>query len=308
MSKPKLKVSFSGGRTSAMMSYLIKKHWSDIYDIVFVFANTGQEHENTLIFVDQCDKAFDLNLVWVEAVVHFVNGVGSTHKIINFETASRNGEPFEEVIKKYGVPNMTFVTCNRELKLNTMKSYMNSIGWDDYFSAIGIRPDEKRRVNKKQEEYKILYPLIDEWPSDKQDVMTFWENQEFDLQIEERQGNCVWCWKKSDKKHFQNISKNPEFYDFPRRMEKLYGWNGAPTYGEIVDGRKPRVSFRHHRSTDDLFAEAQAIGIYPNIPIKELRSESARQQEFDIDAGGCGESCEAYEMEFPDCPPPRIQK
>ena len=67
--KKKLTVSFSGGRTSAYMCYILQTQYADKYDIQYVFANTGQEHENTLKFVDQCDKAFNLNLTWVEAVV-----------------------------------------------------------------------------------------------------------------------------------------------------------------------------------------------------------------------------------------------
>ena len=63
--KETLFVSFSGGRTSAYMCWWLLKNKSDEYDFIFVFANTGQEHEKTLEFVNECDKRFGLNLVWL---------------------------------------------------------------------------------------------------------------------------------------------------------------------------------------------------------------------------------------------------
>lgn len=50
-----------------MMCDYILKNLSDKYNLKFVFANTGEENEETLIFVDKCDKYFGLNLTWVEA-------------------------------------------------------------------------------------------------------------------------------------------------------------------------------------------------------------------------------------------------
>lgn len=97
--KKRVLVSISGGRTSAMMAYLIKKAYGHLYDLIFVFANTSREKEETLVFLDKVDKAFGLNIVWVEAVVHFGQRKGCTHKIVNFETAARDGSVFEEVIK-----------------------------------------------------------------------------------------------------------------------------------------------------------------------------------------------------------------
>ena len=73
MNKKTMFVSFSGGRTSGYMCHYLIQNKSDEYDFIFVFANTGLEHEKTLEFVDKCDKHFGLNLVWVEAVVHEPN-------------------------------------------------------------------------------------------------------------------------------------------------------------------------------------------------------------------------------------------
>jgi hypothetical protein len=270
--KPKLLVSFSGGRTSAYMSKLLKTCYADKYELLFVFANTGQEHENTLRFVDQCDKAFGLNLVWVEADVVHGQRKATGFKIVTFETASRAGEPFEQVIRKYGISNRNFPHCTRELKLRPIYAYVDSIGWkrSEYECAVGIRADEPKRIKKE------VYPLVHWHPVDKQDVNDWWNEQPFNLELVERLGNCTWCWKKSDRKHFANIDECPEIYDFPRRMEAMYPHAGPSQTGEA------KVFFRLGRSADQLFAA-------------RLSAEGFRVLQEDADAdGGCSESCEAF--------------
>ena len=44
----------SGGRTSAFMTKKILDEYSDQYEIVVCFANTGQENDATLDFVKEC--------------------------------------------------------------------------------------------------------------------------------------------------------------------------------------------------------------------------------------------------------------
>jgi hypothetical protein len=279
--KPKLLVSFSGGRTSAYMSRLLKTRYEDQYDLLFIFANTGEEHENTLRFVDRCDKAFGLNVVWVEADVQHGLRKATQFKRVTFEAASRAGEPFEQVIKKYGIANRNFPHCTRELKLRPIYAYAASIGWKrgDYSVAVGIRADEINRVSPRADREHIVYPLAHWHPVDKQDINDWWSDQPFNLELVERLGNCKWCWKKSDKKHFANIDDCPDIYDFPRRMETQYPHAGPSQTGEA------KVFFRLGRSTDQLFAS-------------RLSAEGFRvlREDEDID-GGCSESCEAFGSE-----------
>ena len=101
--KKTLVVSFSGGRTSGYLTNRLlkeeKKHWKDI---LVIFANTGQEHEKTLEFINNCDERFGFNTVWIEAVTHLGERKSATSKIVDFKTASRDGVLFEGVISKYG--------------------------------------------------------------------------------------------------------------------------------------------------------------------------------------------------------------
>jgi len=272
----KYQISFSGGRTSAYMTKLLLDNWSDRYEFIVTFANTGLEHPKTLEFVHNCDKHFGFNTVWLEAVVHD-GRIASTHKVVDYASASRNGAPFEEVIKKYGIPNMAFPYCTRELKINPMNSYLRSLGLDyrTIPTAIGIREDEKRRVSKTADAKNIQYPLIDVWPTDKTEILNWWAQQAFDLGIDEFEGNCQGCFKKSIKKQFMQIERDASIFDFHRRMEAQYRSHG-PQVGD-------RVFFRKNIDTNGLFK------LYENN--KDTPTRYARADED----GGCSESCEVYE-------------
>ena len=287
----RLAISFSGGETSGYMAQWILANWRDRYDEMRVtFANTGQENEETLEFVQRCDEFFGLGVVWVEAVVHPGVRKGSTHRVVDFRTASRNGEPFEAVIAKYGIPNQASRgICTRELKLNAMRSYLDSVGWPRglYDTAIGIRADEMERgAEASAAMARLVYPLKSEHPRTKPQINAYWAAMPFRLSLKGYQGNCKWCWKKTLRKHLTIISEHPEFYDFPERMEREYGMTGA----RATKLGKPQTFFRQERSTLDLRALAALGGFQPATD----DAVAYPDDELDISAG-CSESCEVYE-------------
>lgn len=256
MAKPKLLISFSGGETSAFMTQWLWKHKRDEYEIIIVFANTGQENEETLDFVQKCSEYYGFPVVWVEAVVHHGKRKGCTHRVVDHATASRNGEPFEAVISKYGISNQAFPHCTRELKLNPIRSYAKSVwGRESYQTAIGIRTDEIDRISGAREKFNLIYPLIEMHPMTKRQINGFWALQEFRLGLKGYQGNCKTCWKKHDPKLYLIAQENPEFYDFMARMEAKYPRTGAEfkKYPDAPD----RTFFRKNRTVEDIVREAQ---------------------------------------------------
>jgi len=68
-------ISFSGGRTSAMMTRLLLTHpmYADREKVV-LFANTGREDEATLQFVKDCDDHMSFQTIWVEADITQTRG------------------------------------------------------------------------------------------------------------------------------------------------------------------------------------------------------------------------------------------
>ena len=159
-----LVISFSGGETSALMTDLLLREARDEYGaICVVFANTGQERNETLDFVRDCDEHFGFGTVWLEAVVHHNATRANTHRIVTYETAARLGGhgPFHDAIRKYGIPNQKFPGCTRDLKQNPIRSYIEGeLGWADYDLAIGIRIDEIDRMRNRSE---VIYPLVSRW-------------------------------------------------------------------------------------------------------------------------------------------------
>jgi 3'-phosphoadenosine 5'-phosphosulfate sulfotransferase (PAPS reductase)/FAD synthetase len=290
--RPKISISFSGGRTSAVMTKIILDEKKNTHNIVVTFANTGCEHEGTLKFVKDCDDYWGFNTVWLESVRDAKIGVGTRHKIVDFESASRNGEPYEEAIKKHGIFNSVRPACTSYLKTEVMESYLKSIGFlrgkkINYDTAIGIRADEMDRMSIHQKKERFIYPLID-LNMTKEDVLEYMRKAPFDLNIPENMGNCVWCWKKSFRKLVDVARKNPQAFDFPRRMEKMYGQHDQVKWKSKLTSNGQMTFFRHGKSVDDIFEMAKD----PNfLPVQE---NGFIFDEFYDKSSSCSESCEAY--------------
>lgn len=287
MKKPDLIVSFSGGRTSAFMARWIIDNFGNKYNLIFIFANTGLEDERTLKFVNECDVRWNLNLVWVEAVTHREEGKGCTSKTATYETASRDGEPFKEMVAWYGLPGPGWTHCNRELKLNPMRHWARANGFSKCFWAIGIRSDEIDRMSSKAEEKRIIYPLISDRPTMKPEIMHWWRDQDFDLELPEHYGNCVTCWKKSDRKLFTIAKHEPiRFVPF-QEMEEEHSETGAGM-DENEHGR--RFFFRDYRTVGEIIesGKGEFVEFVDSFP-------EWQQDFFGLDQGsGCEQSCEPF--------------
>jgi hypothetical protein len=234
--KEKLLVTISGGRSSGYMAIKLHKEYKQKFDMHFVFANTGQEHPKTIEFIKNIRDHFGIDIRLLEADVKDAN-VGTKYKEVNFETLSMNGEPFEDVIKKYGLPNSNYMHCTRELKISPMNYYMKKHGIKK--RTLGIRYDEPNRYHPKDD---IYYPLW-EWKETKESINRWWSEQSFDLEIQDYLGNCLTCHKKSDRKLNIIACEHPEYFDFYKRMETKYPdskrqiFRGYRTTQDVLDGK-----------------------------------------------------------------------
>lgn len=221
-------ISFSGGRTSAYMLWRVLQSNDGLpKDCVVTFANTGKKHESTLKFVKDCEKNWNIPIVWLE--YQDAEDSKNRWKQVNYEIASRNGEPFEAVIiKKNYLPNPVTRFCTIELKIRTIANYLLHIGLvekrshGEEISWIGIRADEPRRAAKIADKSRI--PL---WKSgiSKEIVGNFWKNQKFDLELPNingvtYHGNCDLCFLKGAKITQSLIQEEPTRAIWWAKMEK----------------------------------------------------------------------------------------
>lgn len=216
-------ISFSGGRTSAYMLWrVLQAHDMSLpADAKVLFANTGKEDEATLRFVQACSDHWGIPITWLEW--QDAEQPRDRVRVVDFETASRQGEPFEALIRKKNyLPNPVTRFCTVELKIKPFANYCrHHLGWDEWDNLVGIRADEPRRVAKiranPSDGMKGIHrhmPLAAAGVT-KQDVSKFWSSQPFDLELPNvggvtYHGNCDLCFLKGASQVLSLIAEKPE--------------------------------------------------------------------------------------------------
>ena len=236
-------ISFSGGRTSAYMLWRVLQSNDGLPDDALVcFANTGKEEEATLEFVRDCSVNWNVPIHWLEFQIE-----EPKFREVRFETASRNGEPFEALIlqRKY-LPNPVTRFCTAILKIRTIDRYVKSLGWshNENMDWVGIRADEPRRAAKIARD---RLPLVAANVT-AQDVGRFWSEQSFDLKLpnvkgKTLHGNCDLCFLKGAGQVLSLISEKPERAVWWARMETLVQTSNK-SFGEGARFRKDRPSYK----------------------------------------------------------------
>lgn len=224
-------ISFSGGRTSAFMLYkVLEAHDMSLPEEAIVcFANTGKEDEATLRFVQDCSEKWNVPITWLE---YFdAEETKDRWKLVNFETASRDGEPFEALIRKRNyLPNPVSRFCTVELKVRTIHRYLKAHGWTEWDSMLGIRADEQRRLakigNQDYGKHEEKIAPLGRLGVTKETVGEFWRNQSFDLGLPNingvtMHGNCDLCFLKGGAQVLSLIQEKPERAVWWAKMEAL---------------------------------------------------------------------------------------
>lgn len=154
-------------------------------------------------------------------------------------------------------------------------------GLDDEYADLAESTKEliiKRINNQKKAGFKYLAQIYKE---SKSEILYWWDNQPFDLEIEEHLGNCVFCIKKSVGK--VGLATKDE-----RWM--------ALKFASILNSKKVRIlesrtssSLIMYRGKNTL---KQIIDTYQDMSRGELFKSLRSSKRFD--SGSCSESCEVF--------------
>lgn len=314
-------VSWSFGRSSSLLVIkAIEEFGADDVDIVAM--DTGAEHHLTYEFAKKFDsyirKTYSKEISYLRTDFSAPLGAGNSYHILSIDEIGPDLKPFEEMIAKYGTPYIGGMFCTDRMKLVPYTKYCNDkYGKENYETWLGIRADEPGRIKEK----KGIRYLAEISDFEKQDVLDFWEGMPFDLGIDEWNGNCLFCPKKSNLKlaaaqrdnpgayiNFINmisdddvrkvISRTQEHIDstafkfYPaifynrssKFIQKVLAYNSSRY--EIAAQIASRKMYRGKRSLE------QVIAMFEGSTGAEIKSRIRGAKM--IDSGSCSESCEVF--------------
>lgn len=271
-------VSFSGGRTSAYLCYIMKERYGD--DVDFIFMDTGAEHPKTYEFIRKVNDEFGLNLVCLRGNFNQPLGTAHSYNIVSIDEICHDLGPFGDMCKKYGTPSHAGRWCTSRMKQEVHDKYCDdTYGDGGYQTWLGIRADEPRRLSKMGLQDKIKY-LADVSGAGKEDVMDFWSKMPFDLEIPEWLGNCVFCFKKSHLKLAAAASDETEL---------LAEWLNMIERAKERPEQDRGSRFVMYRNKMDI---RQVIGLFDGSTGNEIKARIRGAKM--TDAGSCSESCEVF--------------
>jgi hypothetical protein len=177
--------NLSGGRTSAMMTI---EHFRP-GDLV-VFCDTEREAPGTYKFLDDIEQHEGIPIIRLK----MRGGWGALLK------------------KKKAVPNYFKRFCTIELKVKTARRYLRSLGLLSYENFIGFRYDEPHRVRDYVSQWKRVVPRFPLYEAKvkKLDVIRYFEQKPYDLEIPEILGNCDACFMKGPAAIISIYAQHPE--------------------------------------------------------------------------------------------------
>lgn len=270
-------VSFSGGRTSAYLVWLMEKLRTRDENIVYIFMDTGAEHKKTYDFVRAVSKYFGIDIVCLRVDVNPIIGQGNGYKVVQLSDIGPDLQPWKDMVSKYGVPYIGGMFCTDRMKLGPFKKYCDdNFGRGGYETWLGIRSDEPKRIREKQG-IRYLAEISD---YDKQDILDWWGRQSFDLGINEWLGNCVFCPKKSNLKLAAAQRDDQKSYnDFTKAINSEF----------VRTGHGTGSSDTMYRGKNRL---ENIIAMFDNISDEEIKCRIRGSKS--LDSGSCSESCEIF--------------
>ena len=270
-------VSFSGGRTSARLVLMcLSIYGKENVDVVYM--DTGAEHPLTYKFINDLVNVFGVSVTCLRGNFDQPLGVGVGYNVVELSNCKFDLVPFKAMMKKYGVPYIGGMFCTDRMKLTPYKKYCDEkYGKKNYETILGIRADEPARLRYRP----FISYLADICDDEKQDILNWWKEQVFDLEIDEWLGNCVFCPKKSNLKLAAAQRDEPELYQ--EWLDMLYSDSVR------VDDNTGHYSkmYRGNQSLESL------IATFDGSTCQEIKARIRGTKS--LDTNSCSESCEVFQ-------------
>lgn len=241
--------------------------------------DTGAEHPKTYDFIRQVNAHFGLDLTCLRCDSSAPLGKGVTPYEVSIDDIGPDLIPYRDLCEKYGTPTVKTPWCTSRLKEIVHDKWCNQeFGRNKHVTWIGVRADEPDRLG-----YMGASPLkrylaeIDD--ADKRDVLDYWREMPFDLEIPEWLGNCVFCVKKSQAKLAMAAREEPAM---------LAEWVAMLRSAPDRTKRNGDTSEHVYRGRRTLL---QVIAEYDDVPTDMLRRRIRSSRN---DPNTCSESCEVF--------------
>lgn len=253
------------------------------WNVKYIFCDTGVEHPQTYVFIRNIVKFWNIDLIILRADVNPTLGKGNSYTEFSINdlmntTIMPPFEPFLSMMKKYGTPTAFSPYCSERMKKDVTNLYCKEHFGKNYLTWLGMRSDEPKRIKEK---LGIKY-LADLKFVEKQDILDWWKHQPFDLQLEEQEGNCLFCIKKSTLKIALAIKQNPHFFN----LWKYYLNNKSI---RIKGSYDKFVMYRGKLSLDGI------AKMHSDIDERDIRLRMRSSKRYET--GSCTESCEAFNLD-----------
>jgi len=189
-------INFSGGKTSALMTILLKPTKDDIV----LFTDTGREHKKTYKFLNDFE-AFEGIKVHRASYTHWKSpGLTGFDALMNWKTF---------------LPNRAKRLCTDELKVKTSRRYLRGLRVREFESYIGFRFDEKQRIDNYKNEYVNTHPkyILYDMGITSEMVDQYWLTKPYTLELPRILGNCDLCFLKGKDAIIRILQLHPELAD-----------------------------------------------------------------------------------------------
>ena len=182
----KYHIALSGGRTSAYLLHRILERNDNRLpeNAKAIFTNTGKEREETLEFLRKIELKWEVEIVWLEfhrdETRRGVKGdPKNTYRIVDFDSAARDGEPFTVACAvQQTIPGTNQRFCTSRLKILPAEQYVTKgLGWirKETRKLLGIRADEANRASVAWlSECPVELPLMSEAVT-RARIQDFWQ-------------------------------------------------------------------------------------------------------------------------------------